>query len=333
MNLSTKSTGPWQHTLDVEVPADEVERHLDEAARQIQRRATLPGFRKGRVPLDLVRQHFADHVEAEFQDAFIPRLVNEAVDQARLSPVIPPLVRLPGFVPKAPLKLEVVVDVKPEVEVKQYKGLKATRTSRTIDEAKVDEVLDGLREQSAVFIDLDRPAERGDVVLLDSTRLDANGRRLPGSRSKGQRVLLGAPDLMPDLENGLLGATAGQERTIEVQYPEGFERPELAGKRVRYVVAIRKIQDKKLRDLDDNLAREVFQLQSMEELRSRIRLNLEHVPEGQRPPQEPLEVDYDPWASVQAPGQEWRPETRQLPPRSIRRGRPGYSCQHADLPA
>ena len=127
MNLSVRSTGAWQHALDIEVPAEEVERRLDDAARQIQRRASLPGFRKGRVPLDLVRQHFAEHVEAEFQDSFVPQLVNEAMDEARLSPVVPPLVRIPQFLPKAPLKLEVVVDVKPEVEVKHYRGLKAVR--------------------------------------------------------------------------------------------------------------------------------------------------------------------------------------------------------------
>ena len=275
MNLQVKSTGPWQHSLDVEVPAEEVERRLDEAARQIQRRASLPGFRKGRVPLAMVRQHFAEHVEAEFQDSFIPKLVNEAVDQARLTPVIPPLVRIPQFLPNAPLKLVVAVDVKPEVEVKNYKGMKATRRTHRMDEARVDSVLADLREQSAVFVDLDRPAERGDVVLLDSTRLDANGRRLSGSRSKNQRVELGAAGMLPDLENGLLGSVAGQERTIDVQYPADYERAELAGNKVRYVISVRKIQEKKLRPLDDNLAREVFQLQSLEELRARVRLNLD----------------------------------------------------------
>ena len=275
MNLQQKSSGPWQHTLDVEIPADEVELRLDEAARTIQRRASLPGFRKGRVPLAMVRQQFAEHVEAEFQDSFIPKLVNEAVDQARLNPVVPPLVRIPQFLPNAPLKLEVVVDVKPEVEVKNYKGLKATRRVKAVDETRVDAVLADLREQSAVFADLDRPAQRGDVLLLDSTRLDANGRRLSGTRSKNQRLELGAPGMLADLENGLLGAVAGQERTIEVTYPADYERSELAGNKVRYVISVRKIQEKKLRSLDDNMAKEVFQLQSLEELRSRVRLNLE----------------------------------------------------------
>jgi trigger factor len=113
------------------------------------------------------------------------------------------------------------------------------------------------------------------VVLLDSTRLDANGRRLPGSRAKNRRVPLGSPEVLPDLENALLGATAGQERTFDLQYPADYGVPELAGKTIRYVVSVRKIQEKKLRDLDDNLAKDVFHLGSLEELRSRIRLNLE----------------------------------------------------------
>jgi trigger factor len=105
--------------------------------------------------------------------------------------------------------------------------------------------------------------------------VDANGRRLPGTRVKNRRIELGAPGVLPDLENGLLGAEAGQERTIEVQYPAGYPAEELAGKSARYLVAVRKIQEKKLREADDNLAKEVFGLQSLEELRARLRLNLE----------------------------------------------------------
>jgi len=165
--------------------------------------------------------------------------------------------------------------VRPEIEARDYRGLPVRRTRRVTDEAAVEKVLAELREESAVFMDLDRPAQRGDVVLLDSTRLDANGRRLHGTRAKARRIELGAEGVPPDLENGLLGAEAGQERTVAISYPADHATPELAGKTVRYVVQVRKIQEKKLRDLDDNLARDVFQLQSLEELRSRVRLNLE----------------------------------------------------------
>ncbi|HEY2955326.1 MAG TPA: trigger factor [Candidatus Eisenbacteria bacterium] len=275
MNLSVRSTGSWQHALDIEVPVEEVESRLDEVARQIQRRASLPGFRPGRVPLELVRHHFADRVEREFIESFVPRIASEAVDQARLDPVIPPVVRNLRFTPGQPLRFEVAVDVRPEIEARDYRGLPVRRRPHVVDEAAVERALNELREESAVYVDLDREARRGDVVLVDSTRLDAVGRRLAGSRLKGRRIPLGAPDVMPDLENGLLGSVAGQERTLEIRYPAEYPVRELAGQTARYVVRIRKIQEKKLRDLDDTFAREVFRVESMEELRSRVRLSLE----------------------------------------------------------
>ncbi len=275
MNLSVRATGTWQQTLDIEVPVDEVDRRLEEVARQIQRRASLPGFRRGRVPLDLVRHHFAQEVEQEFLESFVPRLTNEAIDQARLTPVVPPVVRNLRFGPGQPLRFEAVVEVRPEVEAKDYKGIRIRRRHKPVDDGAVEHVLQQLREDSAVFVDLERSAERGDVVLLDSTRLDAGGRRMPGTRAKNRRIELGAAGVLPDLENALLGAVAGQERTVEIHYPADYAAQELAGKSARYVVSVRKIQEKKLRELDDNLAKEVFGLQSLDELRARVRLNLE----------------------------------------------------------
>jgi trigger factor len=275
MNLNVRSTGNWQHALDIEVPVEEVEARLDEVARQVQRRASLPGFRPGRVPLELVRHHFADSVEREFLESFVPRIAGEAVDRARLDPAIPPLVRNLRFTPGQPLCFEVAVDVRPEIEARDYKRLPAQRRAHAVEEAAVERGLNGLREESAVFVDLNRPAQRGDVVLLDSVRLDAAGRRLSSSRLKARRIPLGTPDVVPDLENGLLGAEAGQERTLEIRYPADYPAQELAGQTVRYMVRIRKIQEKKLRDLDDTFAREVFRLESLEELRSRVRLSLE----------------------------------------------------------
>lgn len=275
MKLSARETGAWQHTLEIEVPADEVERRLTEAAQGIQRRVSLPGFRKGRVPIDMVRQQFADSVEREFLDTIVPRVTGEALTEAQLDPVVPALVRNLHFSPGQPLRFEALVEVRPRVEARDWRGIRLTRRSRPVDDAAVDAMLTRLREDSAVFVDLDRPAERGDFVLLDSVRIDANGRRLPSTRARGLRVQLGAPDLLPDLENGLLGAAEGQERTIDMCYPAEYPNQELAGRTVRYLVRVRKIQAQKLRELDDTYAREVFRLDSFEDLRARIRQNLE----------------------------------------------------------
>ncbi len=275
MTHTVQETGKWQHTVSIEVPTDEVEARLDDVARQLQRRVAMPGFRKGKVPMDRVRTDFASHIEQEFLERFIPQVTSQALHEAELDAVVPPYIENLKFSPGQPLRFDAIVDVAPQAEVKDYKGLPAVRRPGVIDDAGIDTVINGLLEDSAIFVDVARAAEPGDVVLLDSQRLDANGRRLANTRAKGTRIQLGAPELLPELEAGLLGSQEGQERTIAVNYPEGYRQTELAGKSIRYVVKVRKIQQKKRRELDDNFARELFKLDSLSELRDRVRQNLE----------------------------------------------------------
>jgi len=275
MKHTVRETGTWQHTLAVEIPVEEVEARLGEVARKLQQRVSMPGFRKGKVPLDRVRSEFASYIEQEFLERVLPEATGHAMSEAKLTPIVPPSVSNVRFTPGQPLSFEALVDVAPQVEVKDWKGLPLVRRARAFDDVAVDAMIEDLREQSAVFVDLDRAAQKGDVVLLDSQRLDANGRRLANTRAKNTRIQLGAPELLPDLENGLLGAAAGQERTISVSYPMDYRQADLAGKTVRYVLGIRKIQEKKLRELDDNFAKELFKLGSLSELRERVRQNLE----------------------------------------------------------
>jgi trigger factor len=275
MKHTVRDTGPWQRTLTVEVPADQVERRLDEVSRRIQRLVALPGFRKGRVPLERVRQDYAAEIEREFLERFLPEATHEALRAAELRAVVPPSVQNLRFTPGQPLSFEAVVDVPPRAEVGDWKGLPLVRRVRAVEDADIDRVIAQLREDSAVFVDLARPAAPGDVVLLDSQRVDANGRRLSGTRTKGARIQLGAMGLLPDLEAGLTGAEAGQERTVTVSYPADHRQSELAGQSVRYILNIKKVQEKKLRELDDTFARDVFGLESLAALRDRVRRNLE----------------------------------------------------------
>ena len=275
MNHSVRETGSWQHTISVEIPADEVESRLDAVARQLQRRVVMPGFRKGKVPMDRVRLDFAANIEQEFLERYIPDVADQAIRESNLRPVITPSVQELKFTPGQPMTFDVLIDTAPLVEVRDWRGYALTRRVRVLDDAAIDTVVKDLHEDAAIFIDQKRPAQKGDVVLLDSQRLDANGRRLANTRAKGTRIQLGAPDMLPDLENALLGSEEGQERTVTVNYPAEYNQAELAGKTVRYVVSIRKIQEKKLRELDDTFARELFRLDSLSALRDRVRQNLE----------------------------------------------------------
>ena len=275
MKLSVTNSGPWQHTLDIEVPAEHVEARLEEAARSLRPRVQLPGFRKGKVPLAMVRENFPELVEREFLEPFLNETTSEAIREAKLDPAVPALVRDLKFGPGQPLSFKAVVDVTPSAEVKEHTGIPVVRRARPLEDAAIEKQIADLREQSAVFADVERPAGRGDVVLADSVRLDANGRRLPTTRAKGLRLELGNPEMLPALENGLIGAEAGQTRTISVDYPAEHPSAELAGKTLRYEVRVRKIQEKKLRELDDNFARDLFGLEGIAVLRDRVRTNLE----------------------------------------------------------
>lgn len=281
MTHTVRESGQWQHTLTIEVPTDEVESRLVAVSRRFQQQVSLPGFRKGKVPLERVRQDYAAEIEREFLERFIPEVTHRALQESKLAAVVPPSVQNLRFTPGQPLSFDAVVDVAPQVEVKDWKGYPLVRRIRPVAEAAIDAMLNQLREESAVFADVERAAGPGDVLLLDSQRLDANGRRLAGTRSKGARIQLGAPELLPDLEQGLVGAEAGQERTIAVSYPAEFRQEELAGQTVRYMVNIKKIQEKKLRSLDDTFAKDVFGLDSYATLRDRVKANLEGE-DGQR---------------------------------------------------
>ena len=275
MTHTVRETGQWQHTLTVEVPADEVESRLLAVARRFQQAVSMPGFRKGKVPLERVRQDYAAEIEREFLERFIPEAAQAAIQDAELRAVVPPSVQNLRFTPGQPLSFEAVVDVAPQVQVRDWKGYPITRHPRPVTEDAIDAMLAQLREESAVFADVRRAAGGGDIVLIDTQRLDANGRRLSGTRSKGTRIMLGAPELLPDLEAGLTGAEAGQERTLSVRYPDDYRQKELAGQQVRYVIQVRAVQEKQLRELDDTFAREVFGLETLASLRDRVRRNLE----------------------------------------------------------
>jgi trigger factor len=275
MTHTVRESGQWQHTLTVEVPADEVEGRLLAVARRFQQAVSMPGFRKGKVPIERVRQDYAAEIERDFLERFIPEAAQAAIRDASLQAVVPPSVQNLRFTPGQPLSFEAVVDVAPNVNVGDWKGYALTRRVRPVSETSVDAMVAQLREESAVFADVRRPAGPGDVLLLDTQRLDANGRRLAGTRAKGTRIQLGAPELLPDLESGLSGAEAGQERTLLVRYPDDYRQQELAGQQVRYVVHVRAVQEKQLRPLDDAFAKAVFGLESLALLRDRVRRNLE----------------------------------------------------------
>ena len=272
MSHTVTKTGDWQHPSPSKFPSKRFRRAWTPSPASCSAESSCPDSARGEVPLDRVRVEFAAHIEQEFLDSALPEITGRTLGETELVPVVPPTITNLKFSPGQPLTFDALVDVAPRVEVKS--GRPAGHPPRARHRRRRGR---GRREQPARgrrgVRGREAPGRDGDVILLDSQRLDANGRRLANTRSKGLRIQLGSPDL-PDLETALTGAEEGQERSPS-EFPAEHGQAELAGKSIRYVVSIRKIQEKKLRDLDDNFARDLFRLDSLQALRDRVRQNLE----------------------------------------------------------
>jgi trigger factor len=275
LNVQEIETTPTRRVLEIEVPAEEIAQELERVVADTARRAALPGFRKGKVPRSMLEQRFGASFEQETLARALEHACRNALAEKIVVPLMPAEIDDLKYEHGGPLKFRASVEVRPAVEAKDYKGVPVVRKTRETTDEDVERELKALEESSTQWIDVDRPAHDGDVLVVDHVRLDAKGQSLKSSRRRDVEILLGSEGLLPAFQEGLLGAQAGESRTLKVSYPEDFANTDLAGKDVQFHVKVRKIREKKAVTRDDNWAKETFGLETLQDLEGRIRLNLE----------------------------------------------------------
>jgi trigger factor len=275
MEVRVRKEGPTKRVLELSLTPKEVEHHLDRVANEYQRRASLPGFRKGRAPRSVLEAQFGSSLQEEAVENAVNEAYSKAIQDEGLIPLTPPHVEKVHYSKGEPLQFEATVEVRPAIEARDYREVVIKRKVRELDEAAIDRTLERIREESAQLIDQDRESQVGDIVVIDHVRVDKKGRTLKSSRVRDAALEIDSEALLPEFKEALTGARAGESRTVEVNYPEDFSNKDLAGSSARFHIKVKKVQEKKLRDLDDNLAKELFDLGSLDELRSRIRLQME----------------------------------------------------------
>jgi trigger factor len=275
MEVRVHEEGPTKRILELTLAPEEVERHLDRVAQEFQRRANLPGFRKGRVPRSILEAQFGGGIQEEAVENAVSDAYSQAIRDEGLMPITPPQVEKVHYSKGEPLQFKVTVEVRPAIQARDYRDIAIKRQVRELDETEIDRTLERIREETARFIDLDRASQAGDFVVVDHVRVDEKGRTLKSSRVRDAVLEIDNEALLPAFREALTGVQAGESRTVDVEYPEDFSNQDLAGRHARFHVKVKKVQEKNLRDLDDNLAKEVFGLASLDELRSRMRLQLE----------------------------------------------------------
>jgi trigger factor len=260
--------------VEAEVPAQEVERRVAQAARGLGRGMRVPGFRAGKAPAPVVVQRVGR--EAVLDEAVresIGDWYTAAIDAAHVAPVGEPqldLGDLPG--PGEPLRFSIEIGVRPKAELGEYKGLEVGRREPTVSDEAIGEELERLRERSARLDTVDRAAASGDFVVMDYMGT-LDGEPFPGGEGRDQMVELGSGRLVPGFEEQLEGSEAGQDRTVTVTFPDDYPAAELAGREAEFAVSVKEIKAKELPALDDDLAAEAG-FDTLDELREDIRARM-----------------------------------------------------------
>jgi trigger factor len=265
--------------VEAEVPADEVERRIVEAARDLGRSLRIDGFRKGKVPPQVVIRRLGR--EAVLDEALRSALgvwYVDAIDEAGIVTIGSPdldVGDLPGQ--GQPLSFSIEIGVRPKAQLGEYKGLEVGKREPLVPDDAVDAQLEQLRERVATLETVERPAEQGDHVVIDYIgRID--GEPFAGGEGRDQLLELGSGRLIPGFEEQLVGASAGDKREVKVTFPEDYAE-QLAGQEAVFEVTVSEVKAKRLPELDDEFASEASEFDTLAELREDIATRLRALDE------------------------------------------------------
>jgi trigger factor len=282
METTVKELPESRVRVEVTVDPAEVERRLTQTAAQLGGEMKIPGFRKGKVPPEMVSQRLGrEAVLTQTLESSLADWYEQAMLDSGVSPVGDPnldLSEMPGE--GEPLRFAIEVGVRPKAELGEYKGLEVGREEPEVPEQAVQGELDRLREAFASLKPVDRAGRLGDVLLIDyAGKID--GEPFEGGEAKDYLLELGAGRVLPELEQALEGAAAGEEREVTVTFPDDYPGEEVAGKTAQFEVKVREVREKELPELTDDFAAEASEFETVAELRGQIESRIREVLERQ----------------------------------------------------
>jgi trigger factor len=283
MKTELIDVSPTRKEIKIEIEPAEIRDAYDRISREYSKAAKVPGFRPGHAPTSVVRTRYKSEIQSEVLRELLPDAVNKAIVEHSLSAIGEPDVQLDNSEALArlgdePLTVKVGLEVLPEIELREYKGIETTRRVRPVTDVDVDRVIEGLRDSSASL----QPVEDRASQLGDTVTINARGKFVDDEPEAEEikvddvEVLLGGPGVHQQFTDSLTGVKAEETRTFVVDYPPDFSSPGLAGKKVEYVADITSVRQKELPELDDEWAKSLGgEIDTLETLRTKIREDLE----------------------------------------------------------
>jgi len=273
MKTSVDAVSGVERKITVEIPAEEVDRRIEQEFTELRRMVPVRGFRKGKAPMEMVKRMFRDSVEAEVTEHLVKESLTEVVKEKDLKVLSLPAVDGPKVSPGRDFVFSATVEVIPEVEPVGYKGIPVVREKVSVTDDDVSAAIDRLRESFAQFHPVEgRAAAESDLVEFGFTAVSGGE---PVDRSDSTAVVLsGGMPYGEEFERRMLGVEPGTTRSFEVAYPADFRNPKYAGKTVAFEVKIAAVREKKLPEMDDAFAKQFGDLSGVDDLKGKVRERL-----------------------------------------------------------
>jgi trigger factor len=262
-----------KYEIEVTVPVEEIQQETERIVSDIQRRAVLPGFRPGKAPAGLIRKKFESDIRKDVLEHVLPKAFRAKVEEEHLHVVGTPDVTDVHFHDGEPLRFKAEFEVAPEIELKEYKDLPVEYQEPEITPEAVDERIESIRNQKAEFVNEDpRPLADGDYAVVSLKSIAG----VEGEPIDNDDMMLhiGDPETMPEFTEVLRGLSPGDERELDVTYPEDYAQERIAGKTVRFHVTVKGVRRRELPELNDEFARDLGDYQNMDELKEAVRKSL-----------------------------------------------------------
>jgi trigger factor len=250
MQVSVESVGKLERRMQVQVPAERVSEEIASRLKNLSRTARLKGFRPGKAPLKVIRQQFGQQVHREVIGELMQSSFAEAVSQKQLSPAGSPRIEPKSVDEGQDLTYVATFEVLPEVAMQPVSGLSVDKVTAEVTDADVDAMIERLRKQQTKYVAATRPAASGDKVTIDfEGAIDAVP--FPGGKGENVAIVVGEGRMLAQLEQGLIGASAGDAREIGVDFPADYRATELAGKHAMFKVEVKSVEEPSLPALDE----------------------------------------------------------------------------------
>ena len=272
MKVAVEQIEGCKRRLAVEAPAEVVQQEWERAYGRVQKQARLPGFRKGHVPRTLVKLHFASDVRREVAEHLIPDVYKQALTEAQLDPVDEPDLQDVKLEEGAPLSFVAVVEVKPAIDPGEVMGVDVKHAPGTVGDADVDQAIEAAREGQAEYRTVERGAAPGDLVIIDYT-LTPEGQE--PTTANGYQFIIGGGTVFAEIDQAVVGASAGDERQVGLRFPDDYRVEDLRGKTGAASVKLLEVKEKSLPVLDDDFAKSLGPFETMDAVRVEVRKQLE----------------------------------------------------------